>query len=65
MSGLPGNSQVHDRGSRDVDVVVIGAGPAGDVTPPGPKQLNIAAGAGAMVADGINRDGMLGLPATL
>ncbi len=35
---------------------------AGDVTPPGPKQLIIAAGAGAMVAGGINRDELLGPP---
>ncbi|HRN29109.1 MAG TPA: FAD-dependent oxidoreductase, partial [Terrimesophilobacter sp.] len=33
---------------------------AGDVTPPGPKQLIVAAGAGAMVAGGINRDELLG-----
>ena len=35
---------------------------AGDLTPPGPKQLIIAAGAGAMVAGGINRDEILGPP---
>lgn len=35
---------------------------AGDVTPPGPKQLIVAAGAGAMVAGGINRDELLGWP---
>lgn len=33
---------------------------AGDLTPPGPKQLIVAAGAGAMVAGGINRDELLG-----
>ena len=38
---------------------------AGDITPPGPKQLIIAAGAGAMVAGGINRDEVLGLPAAV
>lgn len=37
---------------------------AGDVTPPGPKQLIVAAGAGAMVAGGINRDELLGWPAS-
>ncbi|MBX3094952.1 MAG: NAD(P)/FAD-dependent oxidoreductase [Cryobacterium sp.] len=36
---------------------------AGDLTPPGPKQLIVAAGAGAMVAGGINRDELLGWPA--
>lgn len=35
---------------------------AGDITPPGPKQLIVAAGAGAMVAGGINRDELLGWP---
>ncbi|MBX3092766.1 MAG: NAD(P)/FAD-dependent oxidoreductase [Cryobacterium sp.] len=34
---------------------------AGDITPPGPKQLIIAAGAGAMVAGGISRDEYLGI----
>lgn len=33
---------------------------AGDLTPPGPKQLIVAAGQGAMVAGGINRDEILG-----
>jgi thioredoxin reductase len=33
-----------------------------DVTPPGPRQLIVAAGAGAMVAGGINRDELLGWP---
>lgn len=35
---------------------------AGDLTPPGPKQLIVAAGQGAMVAGGINRDEMLSRP---
>lgn len=50
---------VDDHGRTSVE----GLYAAGDLTPPGPKQLIVAAGQGAMVAGGINRDEILGWPA--